>query len=420
LGRPLWQGKLQRFFFYRGIAGNDRLVRALRFPTLLTVPHHNRWLFRFAVLTAVATLGLVGVGGLVTSHGVGMSVPDWPTSYGYNMFALPVSLWLTGGVFHEHTHRLWASEVGILTLVLTCWLFGKQSRPLVRGLGVLLLVIGAMGVNRPNGLQSSIHIGAHGVVLLAASFFWPRCEAASRFLRWLGGIAMVTVLLQGLLGGLRLVLVCAIALLTSRWWQNRATAERTLAAASDPALGRWFLGITLLISLQLLIGATMRHQHAGLAIPDFPLAYGSLWPDTSSEAVARYNVQRVEVTTASDITAFQINLQMLHRLMALAILAGVGMLAWRMRREASSPLRRLAFFWLGLIGAQAALGAWTVWSNKAADVATLHVLGGALSLVTGAFGCIISLRRFTGAPAAQGASRAEAPYAQSAPAAINL
>jgi heme a synthase len=448
LGKPLQLGKAAAVFLFAANRRQRLPGRALRFPTLLTVPNHNRWLFRFAVLTAVATLGLVGVGGLVTSHGVGMSVPDWPTSYGYNMFALPVSVWLTGGVFHEHTHRLWASEVGILTLVLTCWLFGKQSRPMVLGLGVLLLVAGAMGVNRPNGLQSSIHIGAHGAVLLAARFFWPRCEAASRFLRWLGGIAVVTVLLQGLLGGLRvvldahavrdvrlgtafgilhgclgqafLVLVCAIALFTSRWWQNRAATERALAAASDPALGRWFLGLTLLISLQLLIGATMRHQHAGLAIPDFPLAYGSLWPDTSAAAVARYNVQRVEVTTASDITAFQINLQMVHRLMALAIVAGVGMLAWRMRRATSSSLRRLAFLWLGLICAQAALGAWTIWSNKAADIATLHVLGGALSLVTGAWGCLICFGRLTGATEAQGASRAAASCAHGAPAAINL
>src|SRR5688572_31362864 len=103
---------------------------------------HNSWLYRFAVLTALATLGLVGMGGLVTSHGVGMAVPDWPTSYDYNMFALPVSMWLTGGVFHEHTHRLWASEVGLLTIVLCCWLFGKKSRPVVRWLGVLLIVAG--------------------------------------------------------------------------------------------------------------------------------------------------------------------------------------------------------------------------------------------------------------------------------------
>lgn len=65
----------------------------------------------FARFTALATLGLIGLGGLVTSHGAGMAVPDWPTTYGYNMFLFPVSQWV-GGIFYEHTHRLWASVVG--------------------------------------------------------------------------------------------------------------------------------------------------------------------------------------------------------------------------------------------------------------------------------------------------------------------
>jgi hypothetical protein len=59
-------------------------------------------------------------------------------------------------------------------------------------------------------------------------------------------------------------------------------------------------------------------------------------------------------------------------------------------------LRRLANVWVGLILVQVALGAWTIWSNKAADVATAHVVVGALSLVTGALGCLISFRRLTG------------------------
>src|SRR5262245_29371255 len=54
-------------------------------------PAANPWLHRFAVLTAVATLMLIIIGGLVTSHGVGMAVPDWPNTYGYNMFLFPFS-----------------------------------------------------------------------------------------------------------------------------------------------------------------------------------------------------------------------------------------------------------------------------------------------------------------------------------------
>ena len=153
--------------------------------------------------------------------------------------------------------------------------------------------------------------------------------------------------------------------------------------------------MTILIFVQLLIAATMRHQHAGLAIPDFPLAYGKLWPDISAEAVARYNARRIETTAANPITGFQIELQLLHRIVAVLILAGVAVGTWRARRL-GALLRQIANFWLGLILIQIALGAWTIWSQKAADVATAHVLVGALSLVTGVFACLICFRRPAG------------------------
>ena len=132
--------------------------------------------------------------------------------------------------------------------------------------------------------------------------------------------------------------------------------------------------------------AAMRHQHAGLAIPDFPLAYGKLWPATDPESVARYNAQRLEVLAANPITAGQIVLQMVHRLLALAILGAVALAAWSARRALGSQnlLSRLSLVWLGLIVAQVFLGAATIWSNKAADLATAHVLIGALCLATGA------------------------------------
>src|SRR5580765_5532656 len=76
------------------------------------VPSVNPWLHRFAVMTALATFCLLGVGGLVTSHGVGMAVPDWPNTYGYNMFLFPISKWV-GGVLYEHSHRLMAALVGL-------------------------------------------------------------------------------------------------------------------------------------------------------------------------------------------------------------------------------------------------------------------------------------------------------------------
>src|SRR5690348_11697890 len=147
---------------------------------------------------------------------------------------------------------------------------------------------------------------------------------------------------------------------------------------------------TVLILIQLILGATMRHQHAGLAIPDFPQAYGKLWPAMDPQSVAHYNQQRVEVIDANPITAFQILLQMVHRFIALCIFGAIASCAWFARRVLGRrhPIARLALGWLGLILIQVLLGAATIWSKKAADIATAHVLVGALSL---ALGTILSL-----------------------------
>jgi cytochrome c oxidase assembly protein subunit 15 len=316
-------------------------------------------LFWFAVLNAVATFLLIGLGGLVTSHEAGMSVPDWPTSYGYNMFALPIRFW-TGGAFFEHTHRLLASAVGFLTTVLAVWLWFKDPR---------------------------------------------------KWMHWLSVAAFLLVVLQGILGGLRvdlkmaslgvfhgaiaqifLVLVCSIALFTSRWWLN---SDKEKQIAVPRGLRSHFLWVTILIFIQLLIAATMRHQHAGLAIPDFPLAYGKVWPDTSTAAIASYNEHRTEMNGENPITAFQVALQMIHRLVAYTIFLGVAAAATLARKKlgGGDALTKFAFVWLGLLTLQIVLGAATIWTNKAADIATLHVMVGALALLTGSLWCIVAARR---------------------------
>src|SRR5207302_1387662 len=83
----------------------------------VTDRRYNKWLNRFAWLTCVATLLLICSGGMVTSKNVGLAVPDWPTTFGYNMFLFPVSKWV-GGILFEHTHRLMGSLVGFLTIIL--------------------------------------------------------------------------------------------------------------------------------------------------------------------------------------------------------------------------------------------------------------------------------------------------------------
>ena len=75
---------------------------------------------------------------------------------------------------------------------------------------------------------------------------------------------------------------------------DTARADSLTLSAIDSRLSSFLT--TLLILGQLALGAAMRHQHAGLAIPDFPLAYGKLWPATDAASVAHYNAQRMEIT----------------------------------------------------------------------------------------------------------------------------
>src|ERR1700758_4772344 len=81
---------------------------------------YKPFLHRAALLTACATFPLIFMGGLVTSHGAGMSVPDWPNSYYYNMFLFPPRLWI-GGILYEHTHRLMGTLVCFLSLLLAAY-----------------------------------------------------------------------------------------------------------------------------------------------------------------------------------------------------------------------------------------------------------------------------------------------------------
>jgi cytochrome c oxidase assembly protein subunit 15 len=141
---------------------------------------------------------------------------------------------------------------------------------------------------------------------------------------------------------------------------------------------------TCLIFLQLVLGATMRHQHAGLAVPDFPLAYGELWPRTDDAFLEEVNQKRMDYRDFLPITANQIYLHMAHRINAVIVLASVlGAMLLAGKGESPAKVRKFARGWFGVIVLQAVLGAYTVWSNKAADVATAHVAIGAISLVWG-------------------------------------
>ena len=282
-----------------------------------------------------------------------MSVPDWPNTYGYNMFLFPWENWV-GGIFWEHSHRLVATGVGVLVTILAIAL----------------------------------------------------CFQERIWLRWMGIVVPIFIALEGTLGGLRVVLskdqlgifhgclaqlllisVSLIALFTSRWW-----IEARPGVIPNQWTGR-SLAICALIFAQLMLGATMRHEHLGLSIQDFPLAYGQVWPKTDPDSVEQYNMDRLTQNQPAT-TALSINLQMAHRVGAIIVAAAILAAAAAVWLKAGSApiLRRWTAVWVGLVLLQITLGAYTVWTNKAADVATSHVAVGALTFVLGALLTGISWR----------------------------
>jgi cytochrome c oxidase assembly protein subunit 15 len=316
------------------------------------------WLHRFALFTAFATLVLIWSGGNVTSKGAGLAVPDWPNTFGYNMFLFPVSKWV-GGIFSEHIHRLIASTIGFLTIILAVWLWRVESRRWVRNLGYAALVVvvlqGLLGGLRVTLLKDEIGI-------------FHACLA------------------QGFFG-----MLIVIALATSRLWQGVSPADSSGPAARN--LARLAIATTSLIYLQLALGATMRHQHRDLAILDFPMAYGRVIPDVTPAKLAEINDWR-NARALSEVTPAQIWLQMVHRFVAILIAAGV--IACLIRARAAElrgrPLARLCDYWFLFLAAQITLGALVIWSNKAADIATAHVATGATMLALGIAVSAVSLR----------------------------
>ena len=334
------------------------VAKATSIPTAIVARRDRGWLHRFAFFTAIATLFLICSGGMVTSKGVGLAVPDWPTTFGYNMFLFPVSRWV-GGIFFEHTHRLIASTVGFLTIILAVWLWRGQDRRWLRNLGFaalgLVILQGVLGGLRVTMLKDEIGV-FHAC--LAQMFF-----------------------------GLLIV----ITLATSRLWQRISIMH--VPFAPSRTLMRIAISTTAVIYVQLALGATMRHEHRDLAILDFPTAYGQLIPTVTTAKLVEINGWR-NAHALSEVTPFHIWLQMAHRLLALAIAAGVIACLFRARAAElrGTPLARLSDVWFLLLAGQITLGAWVIWSNKAADIATAHVALGAIMLALGVTISTISLR----------------------------
>jgi cytochrome c oxidase assembly protein subunit 15 len=182
-----------------------------------------------------------------------------------------------------------------------------------------------------------------------------------------------------------------ITLATSRMWQRLSSTNFPGGAAQS--LARVAIVTTSVIYAQLALGATMRHQHRDLAILDFPAAYGQIIPTITTGKLTEINEWR-NARAFSEVTPFQIWLQMAHRFLALVIAAGVIACLFRARAAElrGTPLARFSDTWFLLLSCQITLGAWVIWSNKAADIATAHVAVGATMLALGITISAISLR----------------------------
>ena len=287
----------------------------------------------FAAIVAASTALLIFAGGLVTSTGSGLSVPDWPNTYGWFMWAFPISK-MVGGIFYEHMHRLIASTVGFLIVVLAIWLWKAEPRAWVRKLGYV-----ALGAVVTQGVLGGITV------------LWYLPDAIS--------------IAHASLAQIVFCLTTTIALVTSPRWQ-RGYGELPTSNSQPPrdiTLERVAIVTTSLIYLQIVIGATMRHTGAGLAIPDFPLAFGHLIPPMWDSKIAIHFAHRVGALTVA--------------VLIVATTAHVFFHHGR-RRELRNP----AILLLVLLALQITLGALTVLSQKQFIINSLHVVNGALVLVT--------------------------------------
>ena len=292
-----------------------------------------RWLHRYNQVLTAAALLLIVAGGLVTSTGSGLSVPDWPNTYGYFMFSFPLSK-MVGGILYEHGHRLIASIVGLLTTGLAIGLSRLDDRRWVGKLGWL-------------SLAAVITQGILGGITVL--YFLPAPVSISH-----AGLAQ-----------LFFVLVVSLSVVTSPGWYHRygrdTTAERVLD--DDRVLQRLTMLTPVVIYVQVLLGAIMRHTGAGLAIPDFPLAFGQLIPPVWDTGIVIHFSHRLgAIVSVGFIFATAGHVLAHHR--------------HRLELVRPSLLLMLVLF------AQLALGAWTVWSGKQVVINTAHVANGALLLVT--------------------------------------
>ena len=294
-------------------------------------------------LIVFLTLLLIFVGALIKSHEVGLSVPDWPTSYGKKMFSFPFSE-MIGGIFYEHGHRLFATVVGFLTL--------------------LQFII--------------ISFSSHPSWVKKMSF-----------------VSLILVITQGLLGGITVIFflppsisilhgVLAQTFFVSTIFIAYSLSDSRRSKGKTPYplfIRRATVTITLLVFIQLILGALMRHTSSGLAIPDFP-KMGGLWIPTFSEnMINNINVELFD-NNLDMVSKWQVIIHFLHRLGALIIVLALGSFIYKFRnavKKNSTEAKALMAISI-ILTVQISLGAATVITERLPFVASFHVVTGAALL----------------------------------------
>lgn len=334
--------------------------------------YHSK-LHYWSIFTTFCTFILIFIGGLVKSTESGLSVPDWPTTYGENMFLFPISS-MVGGVLYEHGHRLFASLVGFLILVQTIWIFLVEERSWIKKFsGFTLFTVIVQGI-----------LGG-----LTVHYLLPVWISASH-----GTIAQSTLCLTVLL-----------SVATSKSWIQHAKE------IINSKIFRVSLTVTALIWIQLVLGAVMRHSEAGLIAFDFPLMNGDLIP--SIDKIYDYNeirndfiwdnVDNADSTLTQrhvldehlePITPFKMLIHFAHRFWAFVVLSGILYLFFVvMKLSNENDLMKVsATFLLFTALIQITLGIFSIWSIRDILITTLHVGNGSLVLATSFFITVWSWR----------------------------
>jgi len=303
-------------------------------PLSSRTPGHKPGLSAFSAFAAAWVFVLVTLGAFTTSIGAGMAFPDWPLSNG----SLNPSGWLTNvAMFAEHSHRLSAGLMTILTIALAAWIWRVESRRWLRRLSLFAVALVLF-----QAVIGGLRVLLEGVQVAAVDTSLGRLFAM-----------LHACLAQGLACTL-----LAIAIGCSAAWIRSPVPV-------GPMVRRLGRVCCVLLFIQLGIAAVMRHSFAGLAIPTFP------WSNPDGGLIP-------------EVWDFRVGIHFAHRAMAVVLTLAVVSYAiaiWR-DRAASPAMRSGASTLLSLLGLQIIIGAAIIRTMRNPTITTVHVLIGALTLAT--------------------------------------